>query len=115
MLTFYPELSVDKNKEDSSEKPKKGLKEKTGDFIFLIDQSHSMEGAPITIARQAAIECLETLGEGCRVNLIGFGSSGFAAIVDNAVTLTTTNKHFLIDYLNNDCAANMGGTGTQTK
>ena len=43
-------------------------------FIFLIDQSYSMEGNPIDLVSQALKLFLQSLPEGSYYQLIGFGS-----------------------------------------
>jgi uncharacterized protein YegL len=45
------------------------------EFIFLVDQSGSMEGAPISHAKTALQFFLQSLPLSCTFNIIGFGTS----------------------------------------
>lgn len=46
-----------------------------GSFIFLVDQSGSMSGNSIKIAREALVLFLKSIPQGSRFDIIGFGSS----------------------------------------
>ena len=43
-------------------------------YIFLLDQSGSMEGKPIELCKRALLLLLQSLNKGCYFQLIGFGS-----------------------------------------
>jgi Ca-activated chloride channel family protein len=45
------------------------------DIAFLVDRSGSMQGSSIEQVRNALQLCLRSLDEGCRFNIVGFGSA----------------------------------------
>ncbi len=59
-LTFQPRFETD---------------EAPAEAIFVLDRSGSMEGTSIHEATNALQLCLRSLREGCRFNIVGFGSS----------------------------------------
>ena len=77
-------------------------------FIFLVDQSGSMEGEPIKVAAKALLLFLQSLPVGSYYQIIGFGS--------NYELYDEVPKKYEPDNINNSCKlvkklqANLGGT-----
>ena len=81
---IIPELDIKENKTiDENEelkyislnKSKIKLDNKTGCYIFLLDQSWSMSGRAMELCRNALMLFLQSLNKGSYFQLIGFGSS----------------------------------------
>ena len=77
-------------------------------FIFLIDQSYSMEGNPIDLVSQALKLFLQSLPEGSYYQLVGFGSDyiKYDKQPKKYIKENITKSMELIDRLN----ASLGGT-----
>lgn len=86
--------------------------EGTGEFIFVLDRSGSMQGARIELAKKATVLFLKSLPEGSLFNIISFGTS-FTPMYDKSqinsdVVITKTIQK--IEYF----LANMNGTNILT-
>ena len=93
MLTFVPQL------------PKSAS---PAEVVFLIDRSGSMQGSSIAEVRNALQLCLRSLTEGCRFNIVSFGSR-FESLFEESRPYDETSLaagSALVAGL----AANMGGT-----
>ena len=81
-------------------------------FIFLIDQSGSMYGAPMEIVIQSLLLFLQSLPKGSYFQLIGFGSY-FVKINEKPVEYNKENVKSTMDKIK--ClTANLGGTNIYT-
>ena len=78
-------------------------------FIFLIDQSGSMEGKPIKLVSDTLIFFLQSLPKGSYYQLIGFGSSINYIVSKDPVEYTPDNVKSTISILKS-LKANLGGT-----
>ena len=84
------------------------INETPGLFIFLIDQSGSMQGKSITLVRQALLLFIKSLPPGSYFQFIGFGSS-FKKYNNIPVEYNEKNVNEIINIINN-MQADMGGT-----
>ena len=55
----------------------------TGEFVFVVDRSGSMQGESIRSARETLLLFLKSLPDGCYFNVIGFGSN-FTKLFDKS-------------------------------
>ena len=124
-LSFYlfqkteliPELDIknDKKKIDENEELnyssliKNEIKiESGGCYIFLLDQSGSMDGKNIELCKNALILFLQSLNKGSYFQLIGFGSS-FEYYNKEPLEYIKENVKKLMEIINN-LSADKGGT-----
>ena len=84
------------------------VNETPGLFVFLIDQSGSMEGKSIDLVKKALLLFIQSLPEGSYFQLIGFGSS-FKKYNEKPVEYNQGNVRHIIRIINN-LDADMGGT-----
>ena len=77
-------------------------------FIFLIDQSGSMQGKSITLVKQALLLFIKSLPIGSFFQLIGFGTS-FRKYNNVPAEYNEENVNEIINIINN-MQADMGGT-----
>ena len=84
------------------------INESPGLFIFLIDQSGSMNGKSIILVRQALLLFIKSLPVGSYFQFIGFGTS-FKKYNSIPVEYNEENVNEIIDIINN-MQADMGGT-----
>ena len=83
-----------------------------GLFIFLIDQSGSMNGKSIDLVKQALLLFIQSLPPKSYFQLIGFGSN-FKYYNETPVEYNKDNVGKIIQVIN-DLQANMGGTNIST-
>jgi hypothetical protein len=78
------------------------------DVIFVVDRSGSMEGRSIEEVRNALQLCLRSLHEGCRFNIVGFGSTSEALFPESRAydqaSLDVASRHVA------GLRADLGGT-----
>lgn len=67
MLNFLPKIEATQGKSDTD-----GVK---SEFIFIVDQSGSMEGNRIIRAKETLLLLLKSLPVGCYFQIISFGST----------------------------------------
>ena len=84
------------------------VNETPGLFIFLIDQSGSMEGKEINLVKNALLLFIQSLPQGSYFQLIGFGSD-FKKYNENPVIYDQKNVTKIINVIKN-LKADMGGT-----
>ena len=82
--------------------------EGTGEFIFVLDRSGSMNGDSIELAKKAAILFLQSLPNGSYFNIVSFGSS-FTKMYSSSQQNTSKITSKTIQQLEN-FEADMGGT-----
>lgn len=97
-IAMYPNMdAVDYDEDQSAE------------FVFVVDRSGSMRGQRMEDAKAALQLCLRSLPEGCKFQIVSFGSHysplfGAASETYNNDSLRRASEHVA------DMAANMGGT-----
>ena len=79
------------------------------EFIFLVDRSGSMDGSYIKSARETLMLFMKSLPEGCRFNILGFGSRyewlfSEVSVLYSQETLDKAMAHL------QDLQADLGGT-----
>ena len=79
-----------------------------GLFIFLIDQSGSMQGKSIELVRKALLLFIQSLPPGSYFQFIGFGTN-FIKYNENPVEYNKENVENIIEVISN-MQANLGGT-----
>ena len=84
------------------------INETPGLFIFLIDQSGSMDGQSIELVKQSLLLFIQSLPANSYFQLIGFGSS-FKKYNEEPVIYNKENVENIINIINN-LKANLGGT-----
>ena len=84
------------------------INETPGLFIFLIDQSGSMDGESIELVKQSLLLFIQSLPANSYFQLIGFGSS-FKKYNEEPVIYNKENVENIINIINN-LKANLGGT-----
>ena len=84
------------------------INETPGLFIFLIDQSGSMQGKSIELVRNALLLFIKSLPIGSYFQFIGFGSN-YEKYNDKPVEYNEENVNYIINIINN-LKANKGGT-----
>ena len=78
------------------------------EFVFVVDRSGSMGGAYINSARETLILFLKSIPPGCRINIIGFGSS-YQSLFPNSVAYNQQNLDIAIRHAEG-MQADLGGT-----
>ena len=78
------------------------------EFVFVVDRSGSMGGAYINSARETLILFLKSIPPGCRINIIGFGSS-YQSLFPNSVAYNQQNLDIAIHHAEG-MQADLGGT-----
>jgi uncharacterized protein YegL len=99
MLSFIP-LNSDRKRVE--------FIEGTGEYIFLIDRSGSMEGQRIHLAKQSALLFLKSLPSDSKFNIISFGSQSIYMFPESQQNTTETIA-YAISEISQMCA-DMGGT-----
>ena len=84
------------------------VNETPGVFIFLVDQSGSMDGKPIELVRKSLVLFMQSLPVGSYFQLIGFGSD-FEKYNKEPVEYNKENVNKIINIINK-LKANKGGT-----
>jgi len=87
---------------------KNDINDAPGLFIFLIDQSGSMNGKSINLVKEALLLFIQSLPIGSYFQFIGFGSD-FKKYNNEPVPYTKENVSNMFEIINN-LKANMGGT-----
>jgi len=104
-----PETPDQNNKISYSEKYQKNIiNDSPGLFIFLIDQSGSMEGKPIALVKEALLLFIQSLPKKSYFQLIGFGSD-FKKYNEVPVEYNEENVAKLINIIKK-LDADLGGT-----
>ena len=104
-----PETPDQNNKISYYEKYQKNIiNDSPGLFIFLIDQSGSMEGKPITLVKEALLLFIQSLPKKSYFQLIGFGSD-FKKYNEVPVEYNEENVAKLINIIKK-LDADLGGT-----
>ena len=89
--------------------PKKDIENFSGNFVFIIDRSYSMEGSRISMAKESLIYFLKSLpNTQSKFNVISFGST-FQKIFNGFVDITEDNINKAID-LSSQFDADLCGT-----
>ncbi|XP_061536809.1 von Willebrand factor A domain-containing protein 5A-like isoform X2 [Phycodurus eques] len=98
MLSLYPEF------------PQAGMSSlaTSGEFVFLLDRSGSMQGARISSARDTLLLLLKSLPVGCYFNIYSFGSS-FEHIFPNSMEYSEKTMEQALKKVK-EMQANLGGT-----
>ena len=98
-----PILSIDDNN------PKLDNENFSGNFVFIVDRSGSMDGDRIEMAKDSLIYFLKSLpNTNSKFNIISFGST-YEKIFDNFVEITEENINKAIE-ISNKFDADLGGT-----
>ena len=84
------------------------VNEMPGLFIFLIDQSGSMDGTPIELVKKSLLLFIQSLPKKSYFQLIGFGSE-YTKYNEKPVEYTKKNVKIIKDIIN-DLNADLGGT-----
>ena len=87
---------------------KNEINETPGLFVFLIDQSGSMDGEPIELVKKSLLLFIQSLPEKSYFQLIGFGTD-FEKYNNNPVLYNKENVDNIIKIINN-LSADLGGT-----
>ncbi|XP_077578084.1 von Willebrand factor A domain-containing protein 5A-like isoform X2 [Stigmatopora nigra] len=98
MLSVYPEFPQGVMSSDTT----------SGEFVFLLDRSGSMQGARINSARDTLLLLLKSLPMGCYFNIYSFGSS-FNAIFPKSMEYNETTMEKALKNVV-EMQADMGGT-----
>ncbi|XP_057695047.1 von Willebrand factor A domain-containing protein 5A-like isoform X3 [Corythoichthys intestinalis] len=98
MLSVYPEFSQEVMSSITT----------SGEFVFLLDRSGSMDGARISSARDTLLLLLKSLPVGCYFNIYSFGSS-FEPIFQNSIEYNETTLEKAQKKVE-EMRADMGGT-----
>ncbi|XP_061639300.1 von Willebrand factor A domain-containing protein 5A-like isoform X2 [Phyllopteryx taeniolatus] len=80
----------------------------SGEFVFLLDRSGSMQGARISSARDTLLLLLKSLPVGCYFNIYSFGSS-FEHIFPNSMEYSEKTMEQALKKVK-EMQANLGGT-----
>lgn len=88
--------------------PKFETKHAACELIFVIDRSGSMAGSYITSARETLLLFLKSMSQGCRFNIIGFGSS-YKVLFPGSVEYNQANLDTAVSHVEN-LGANLAGT-----
>ena len=89
--TSNPLLTLDINN------PKKDIENFSGNFVFFIDRSYSMEGCKLSMVKESLIYFLKSLpNTGSKFNVISFGST-FEKIFNGFVDITEENINKALD------------------
>jgi uncharacterized protein YegL len=100
MLSFIPKFKEQNETEDDLEG--------SGEFIFILDRSGSMEGERISMATKAVVLFLKSLPADSRFNIISFGSV-FSSLFENSVIYNRETMNSAINQVSS-YKADMGGT-----
>jgi uncharacterized protein YegL len=100
MLSFIPKFLERGETEDDLEG--------SGEYIFILDRSGSMEGERIAMATKAVVLFLKSLPADSRFNIISFGST-FGGMFQNSVTYNRESLNRAINELSL-FGADFGGT-----
>jgi hypothetical protein len=100
MLSFIPKFLEEGETEDDIEG--------SGEYIFILDRSGSMNGERIAMATKAAVLFLKSLPADSKFNIISFGS-GFSSMFEGSVTYNRENMNRAINEVSR-FGADMGGT-----
>ncbi|XP_057695266.1 von Willebrand factor A domain-containing protein 5A-like isoform X2 [Corythoichthys intestinalis] len=98
MLSLYPEFPQEVMSSIAT----------SGEFVFLLDRSGSMDGAPISSARDTLLLLLKSLPVGCYFNVYSFGSS-FEPIFKKSRKYNETTMEMAQKKVE-EMQADMGGT-----
>ena len=101
-MKYEGKINEDENLSYSSLLIKKNLKFKynIGCYIFLIDQSYSMNGKSMEICIDALLLFVQSLNKGSLFHLIGFGSD-FKYYTERPLPYNRENIMFLIKTIKN--------------
>jgi von Willebrand factor A domain-containing protein 5 len=99
MLSFIPYVDENTCIDDA---------ESTGEYIFVLDRSGSMQGERIKLAKEAAILFLKSLPMGSKYNIISFGGN-FTAMHKKSEVNSSASVARAVTLINK-FEANMGGT-----
>lgn len=107
-ITINNEVDFDPSINYIEKYDKNQINDFPGNFYFLIDQSGSMQGKSIDIAKEALILFLKSLPENSKYNIIGFGSR-FIKYHPDALEYNGDNLNNSINIIKS-LGANLGGT-----
>ena len=106
--SFVFNCKITENKNSSSNKNKEDIKLNPALFIFLIDQSGSMYGDPISLVKEALLLFIQSLPKNSYFQLIGFGTD-FKKYNEVPVEYNEENVANIINIIK-ELDANFGGT-----
>jgi hypothetical protein len=117
-ISFVPRLSEELKVEEEIKEESKDMEAEeseeqsseitSGEFIFLIDRSHSMGGERMVAARKALELFVKSLPQGSMFNIVSFGTQHYKFFEESA-DFTEENLKEFIDSID-EFRANMRGT-----